>query len=205
MLRLLSMSSVVAALLFTIACPPPGTVEGEGEGEPQGLVINEIDYDFLLADDNNEFIEVLNPTNAAVDLTGLQLVLITGTNATVYRTIDLAGIVPANGYFVLHGNLVIPAVGAVTQPLPTNSGGTIQNGAPDAVLLYDNTNNLILDLISYEGTTADATVDGVTVSFAMASTDAADSDDVLGSLCRVPNASGPFAFCERAATPGAAD
>ena len=85
----------------------------------------------------NDFIELYNPTASAVPLTGwsVQYAATTGTN---WQKTDLAGSIPAGGYY-----LVQEAQGAGgTTPLPTpNATGTIAMaaGAGKVVLLSTNT------------------------------------------------------------------
>ena len=111
---------------------PGGVVRGQlrvqGVG---GVVVNEIDADTPGAD-AAEFVELYNPTAAAIDLAGASLVLFNGNDDGngSYRTVELTGTVAAGGYLVVCGS----ADGVADCDL-TVSNGFLQNG-PDAVALY---------------------------------------------------------------------
>jgi len=76
--------------------------------------------------------------------------LINGSSSASYRTIDLSGFsINANDYFVVCGDA--SQVANCDYSFTTTSGW-FQNGAPDAVGLYENTN--LLDSLSYEGVLA---------------------------------------------------
>jgi hypothetical protein len=53
------------------------------------LVINEIDYDNVGSGDSKEYVEIFNPTGAAISLVGIKLYLVNGANNLVYTTVDL--------------------------------------------------------------------------------------------------------------------
>ena len=151
------------------------------------LVINEIDYD-QVGSDTAEFVEIYNPTSAAINLAGTQLLLVNGSGSIVYDTVDLTGTLAAGGYLVLAGANV-----TVTAPATKLDPGWIdtfvQNGAPDGILLIDATSSTIIDAIAYEGDIADITPPGFAapVSLIGTSTTVADSNTVVASLCRSPN------------------
>lgn len=110
------------------------------------VIINEIDYD-QPGTDAAEFIELFNSSGSAASLDTYSIDLINGNNSSIYRNIVLAGFnISANGYFVICGdaNLV-----ANCDYSFTSSSGWFQNGAPDAIALYENGN--LLDSLSYEG------------------------------------------------------
>ena len=109
------------------------------------IVINEFDYD-RPGTDNAEFIELFNSgANSALDNFSIQL--INGNSGTKYRTIDLAGFnIAANNYFVVCGNTSLVANCDYSF---TTTDGWFQNGAPDALALFENEN--IIDSVSYEG------------------------------------------------------
>ena len=111
---------------------PSGAVRGQlrvrGVGE---VVVNEVDAD-TPGSDAAEFVELYNPSAAAVDLAGSSLVLFNGNdddNAS-YRTVALTGTLAPGGYFVVCGS----ADGVANCDLAV-SNGFVQNG-PDAVALY---------------------------------------------------------------------
>jgi predicted extracellular nuclease len=110
------------------------------------IVINEIDYD-QPGTDIAEFIELYNSGSSAVPLDNYSIDLINGSTSSSYRNIDLAGFsIGANGYFVMCGDA--SQVANCDYSFTTTSGW-FQNGAPDAVGLYENAN--LLDSLSYEG------------------------------------------------------
>lgn len=103
------------------------------ESPVQYVFINEIHYDNA-SSDLDEGIEVAG--NAGIDLAGWTLTLYNGNGGTVYNTVALTGVIPAqdNGYGTLFFSI---------------SG--IQNGSPDGVALSAPGDSLI-QFISYEGT-----------------------------------------------------
>lgn len=125
--------------IVAIFNPPPGR-----------LVINEVDYD-QDGTDTAEFVELYNAGPGPISLSGIEVRLVQGTGggASVYATIALTNVVlAANDYYVISANAgTVPNTDQVATPI-TN---LIQNGAPDAVGLFDNNTNTLLDAVSYEG------------------------------------------------------
>ncbi len=110
------------------------------------IVINEIDYD-QPGTDTAEFIELFNTGSSSVSLADYSIALINGRDSSTYRSIDLSGFnMDANGYFVVCGDASLVANCDYSF---TSSNGWFQNGAPDAVALFENTT--LLDSVSYEG------------------------------------------------------
>lgn len=111
------------------------------------LVINEIDYD-QDGTDALEFIELKNTGATALDLLGLKVELVNGSNNSVYATFTLpSATVAAGDYFV------ICATGSSVPNCDFQTGAAtnlIQNGAPDGVRLAT-TGNVVIDQMSYEG------------------------------------------------------
>jgi hypothetical protein len=162
------------------------------------LVINEVDYDQINTD-NAEYVEIYNPTGAAISLNNVALVLINGSSTpspaypTATSVIDLspAGSIPANGYLVLAGANI-----AVTSPaLKLDPGWTsdkVQNGSPDGIALVDTSTNTLIDALSYEGSITMAEVPGIAnpvslVEGTVLSTATVDTNTAVGALCRSPN------------------
>ncbi|HTL37519.1 MAG TPA: lamin tail domain-containing protein [Kofleriaceae bacterium] len=187
------------------------------------LVINEIDYDNTGAvqpNDNTEYIEIYNPTGSAVSLANVAVALINGSNGDAYPTatsiIDLSslGSIPGGGYLVVAGaSLTVPASALKYDPGWTTDG--IQNGSPDGVALVDTSSQTLIDALSYEGSITTADVPGLPnpvslVEGTALSTQVADSNTVLGALCRSPNgkdtdqANTDWKFCT-SLTPGTAN
>ena len=110
------------------------------------VVINEIDYD-QQGTDSAEFIELFNSGSSMISLDNYAIDLINGSNSSSYRNIDLSGFsIDAGSYFVVCSNTSLVANCNYSF---TSSNGWFQNGAPDAVALYESTN--LLDALSYEG------------------------------------------------------
>jgi len=194
------------------------TVAGGGG---TNLVINEIDYDQALTD-QAEYIEIYNPTGAAISLANVAVVLINGAPTVLAAypdpdsIIDLSslGSLPAGGYLVIAGsNIAVPSGALKFDPGWTSD--QIQNGAPDGVALVDTSTNTLIDALSYEGSIIAAEVPGIAAPVSLVegtalSTAITDSNTVAGSLCRSPNgqdtnqANTDWKFCSTL-TPGAAN
>ncbi|SES27341.1 lamin tail domain-containing protein [Pedobacter rhizosphaerae] len=101
-------SNINVALTGTGITPPAHVVISEvyGGGGNSGATFK------------NDFIELYNPTNAAVDLTGWSVQYASATGTTWQKT-DLTGSIPAKGFY-----LIQQAVGA---------GGTVNLPTPDAI------------------------------------------------------------------------
>jgi hypothetical protein len=154
------------------------------------LVINEIDYD-QPGTDMAEFVEIHNPTGAAIALDGLALVLFNGDTDIEYARVVLSGSLAAGAYAVVAPTgFAVPA--GVT--LFTFAGATnqLQNGAPDAVAIVDTAGPTFVDFLAYEGANdmvrfmADPTI--FTVPEGATSPGVTDPSDSDGSLARNPNA-----------------
>lgn len=156
------------------------------------LVINEVDYDNV-GIDTDEYIEIHNPTAAAIDLSGIRLYLINGAGNLVYDNIDLAtaGLtLPAGGYLVVGSSTILSSVpsGAMTIVL----GGGIQNGSPDGIALIDTASATLLDALSYEGmmtavSISDSYYTGTVDLVEGAATVVVDSNVDDGSMSRCSN------------------
>ncbi len=116
------------------------------------LVINEIDYDQPGTPDEAEFIEILNVSPVAIDLSVFSIELVNGSGggAAVYQTIVLPAVsLPAGDYFVICAN------GATVENCDFDvdpDTNLIQNGIPDAVAIMHA--GEVIDALSYEGLTA---------------------------------------------------
>lgn len=111
----------------------PETPEGEVVSS-SNVFINEIHYDNAGSDVGESF-EVAGV--AGVDLSGLSVVLYNGSNASVYNTIALSGVIPEQQM----------GFGSIAFSLPSNG---LQNGSPDGLALVDAEGNVI-QFLSYEG------------------------------------------------------
>lgn len=148
-----------------------------------GLLLNEIDYDQVGADDL-EFVEIYNPGAAPVVLDGLSLILVNGTNGMSYDSTALTGTLPAGGYLVVAdtGTLVDPGAIAIFE-----NGWSLQQG-PDAVVLFDNGAGAVIDALSYGGDIGMVMLGGQMVSLVDGTATTA-TDPGAGSLARIPNGS----------------
>jgi hypothetical protein len=158
-----------------IAQPPPPP------GVGVSLIINEVDYD-QPSIDTAEFIEIYNFGTSSVNMNTAILVLVNGSTSMPYDTIFFPSAVVASGdYYVICGSGGnVPNCDFM---LPGTSD-IIQNGSPDAILLYDIAESVILDRLSYEGDVP-AMTEGAGVPTNMAD----NNNDNMVSLSRVPNGS----------------
>jgi hypothetical protein len=136
---------------------------------PTGLVLNEIDYD-QVGTDGDGFVELENTGTSAVDLTGVALVFVDGTDSEEYDRETLSGSLDTGSYQVVAGDA--------------------QNGAPDGIALIDTDDGALLDALSYEGGITTAVISGRTYSLVegtMLPETVADSNSTAGSLSRIPD------------------
>jgi hypothetical protein len=171
-----------------------------------GLRFNEIDYDNV-GTDNAEFVELYNATGANIDLavTPYTLYAVNGGNGATLGSVLLnAGTWVAGGYLVVaSANVVVPP-SALSFTFAGNQD-QLQNGAPDAVVLVELASNAIIDAVTYEG--ADVVWDDAGTLRPLnlfQEPSVADNNATVGSLCRLPDATGPQAFCTTL-TPGTAN
>jgi hypothetical protein len=155
------------------------------------LVINEVDYDQAVNPDSTEFVELYNPSAAAISLAGKQLLLVNGGTNLVYDTIDLGslGSLASHQYLVISGaNVTVPATAKKLDPGWLTD--RIQNGAPDGIALVDNTAHLLIDALSYEGSLTAVDLPGFPAPVSLVEgtpTAAAEVTPFAGSLCRKPD------------------
>jgi cysteine-rich repeat protein len=161
-----------------------------------GLVINEIDYDMPGAGDANEFVEIYNTSSRSVSLSGLFMVLVNGSGTPAsYQKVALSevegGALGPGEYLVIgSANVVNPLAGRPgVKTLQKGTTDYLQNGAPDAVGIYDSAEDALIDSLSYEGNVAQASIAGSTKKFDFREGTAdtaglADSGTVAGSLSR---------------------
>ncbi len=112
------------------------------------VFINEIDYD-QPGTDNAEFIELKNTGTTTANLGAYEVVLVNGSNNSIYKTIALPDVSLAPGaYYVISANAAtVPNTDLDVSP----DENLIQNGAPDAVALRLTATAEIVDAVSYEG------------------------------------------------------
>jgi hypothetical protein len=161
-------------------------------GRVNHVVINEVDYD-QIGVDTEEFVELFNPTDVALDLQGLALVLINGSTRVEYSRVTLQGTLGPGQYAVVGSTNVqrhVPET-ALFFALPVASDG-IQNGSPDGVALVNTTTQSLIDALSYEGAITMATINGFPGTWNLVEGTAlgigvADSNTSRASLIRFPN------------------
>jgi hypothetical protein len=169
------------------------------------LVINEVDYDQAINPDSQEFIEIHNPSGAALSLAGVQLILINGNGNAIYATIDLSsvGSLPSKGYLVIAGAGVTVTAPAIKLD-PGFTTDEIQNGGPDGIALIDNTSHVLIDALSYEGSMTAVDLPGFPAPVSLVegtATTAGDLTPFANAICRKPdgqdtdNASADWAVC----------
>jgi uncharacterized repeat protein (TIGR01451 family) len=98
MSRTLTLVSVVCgALLLTLLLLGQASSQASGpQAAPLDVVINEVAWSGTLDDYNDEWLELYNNTAAPIDLSGWTLAAADGS-----PSIDLAGTIPAHGYYLL--------------------------------------------------------------------------------------------------------
>ena len=108
-----------------------------------GLVINEVDYDNP-GTDTLEYVELYNSSATAIDMTGMKLEFINGSNGSVYRRVDLTGAIDAYSF------VTVGAAGVANVDIQFSvSSNVLQNG-PDGVNLIDGA-DAVIDSIAYGG------------------------------------------------------
>jgi Lamin Tail Domain len=133
------------------------------------VVVNEVDYDQVGADTDG-FVELKNVGTTGVDLAGIALVYVDGTDSAEYDREALTGTLEPGGFLVVAGDA--------------------QNGAPDGLALVDTDDGALLDALSYEGGITAAVIDGRTYSLVegtLLPATVADSNTAAGSLSRIPD------------------
>jgi hypothetical protein len=154
------------------------------------LLLNEIDYDQANAD-TAEFIEILNAGATDVDLSGVRLIYVNGSNSDKYGDIPLSGSLGAGKYLVLAMPGVVNIDPGATVVMFGAMDPPIQNGSPDAVALFDTAEKKVLDAISYEGSITAGLIDGVPYNLvsgtATLAADTAAPNFPVASIIRRPN------------------
>lgn len=152
------------------------------------LLINEVDYDQLMTD-NDEFVELYNPSPANIDLSEVDLVMVNGSLASEYDRITLNGTLGPGEYAVIGSNTLIATlpVGVVSFAFDAASNN-LQNGSPDAVAIINNVNNTLIDSLSYEGSVTAANITGFPNPVNLVDGTATNAIDTgAGSIIRNPN------------------
>lgn len=108
------------------------------------LVISEVQLAGTTAGD--EFIELYNPTNSSIDLTGWRLTRKTSTGTQGNLVASMSGTISSQGYF-----LVAPAVDYVGSTTPDLNYSTATRVAADnTILIYSDDGVTLVDRIGFE-------------------------------------------------------
>ena len=116
------------------------------------LLVNEIDYDQAGSTDTAEFIEILNPGSAPVDLADYRFELVDGADDEPYQSVDGSGQLAGGAFLVLAKQAVIDTpnflpAGTLTLAL---TGNSVTNG-PDGVRIVRQADGRVVDAVHYEG------------------------------------------------------
>jgi hypothetical protein len=182
--RFKSPNTVPVALLLSAAVLAAGAAACRAQ-----LVINELYYDHPGSDDGYEFVEIMNVSDAAVSLEGLEIQFHNGTGVgwEVLWSAGWGDVAPG-GLFVVGGRFVTPAPDAV-------AGFSLQNG-PDAVRL--SLDGVSSDLLAYGSLDDEAYAEGqsaagVGAGFSLARMpDGDDSDDNAADFSAADPSPGRF-------------
>jgi len=157
-----------------------------------GLLINEVDYD-QPGTDADEFVEIFNATGAPINLSGLALVLVNGSDDSEYDRIDLgpAGTLGAGEYLVVGSSTLLATVPGTALTLTFGAAtNNVQNGGPDGLAIIDTTTSTVLDALSYEGSITAAMINGFAQTTNLVegtATSVMDDNANVASLIRDPN------------------
>jgi hypothetical protein len=127
--RLVPCLALVATLLSLLAGPP-----ARAQAAHPPVVINEVYYDAPGTDSGYEFVELLNPTAAAVALTGYRLEAGDGAGPGRWRLVwsgAAADVVPPGARFVIGEATVFPAPDRVQTLALENGPDALRLVAPD--------------------------------------------------------------------------
>ena len=161
------------------------------------LLVNEIDYD-QAGTDTAEFIEILNPGSAAVDLDAYRFELVDGADGEPYLSYDGSGQLGAGKFLVIADQAVIDGLPQNTPSLLLTGSG-VTNG-PDGVRIVAQADGRVVDAVHYERAVPGAGEGSPTQ---------ADPDEQDTSIGRCPNGfdsdDNGLDFRTMTATPGAAN
>jgi hypothetical protein len=176
------------------------------------LVINEVDYD-QAGTDTREYVELLNTGGSPINLAGLELVLVNGSNNTIYGMVDLSpGDSLAPGQYLVIAGTSVDVDDAALHIDPVWSQDELQNGPTDGIALIDRVTLTLIDALSYEGSITNVTFEGFAAPVSLVEGTAldptvADANTGNGSLCRAgdtDNAATDWTVCATA-SPGRAN
>ena len=144
----LSVIALTASSMVAVAVAQP---ELHASAAPDGtaVVINEVygGGGNTGAAYANDFVELYNPTQAPIDVTGWVLEQRSARDG-LGGTTRLSGVVPAGGYFLIQGG----AGANAAQPLPApDAVAGINFGAREAIAVLTNAEGVTVDLIGWGG------------------------------------------------------
>ena len=177
-------------------CAPPPTV-----------VINEIDYD-QVGTDTGEFIELMNNGASPVDLTGMKLVHLNGSNGAVISntTLNNVSLSPGEHYVLCYGNNAASYCDqTVATALQNDNEGLVLTTAEDA----------IIDQVAYAGTVpgvgegSPTTADPITIGLGLSripdGNDTGDNGSDFVVICITPGEANGGADSDEDGTPDCID
>ncbi|MDH5191017.1 MAG: lamin tail domain-containing protein [Gammaproteobacteria bacterium] len=108
-----------------------------------GLILSEVMYDPVSADDSYEWVELFNNSASTIDLSNYSLGW--GGSDYTYGTMQLSGSITSGSYFVVGGPLSGVTNGSPLFDLALDFNPGLQNGGTqsDGVALFDMTSDLI--------------------------------------------------------------
>ncbi len=115
---------------------------GIAQGAKATLLISEVFYDAVGSDDGLSFVEIFG--DPGLTLNGVQIVGVNGADGRETHVLNLAGVIPEDGFFVLADRLTGGSTLVSNADLILNFD--LQNG-PDSVLLRRN--GVTLDAVGY--------------------------------------------------------
>ena len=120
----------------------------------QALVLSEVYYDAPGADDGLEWVELYNPSDFSINLSGYSL---RNGGSSYSNTVLLSGAVGAGDYFLIGG----PTIGGgITPDLAINFNPDFQNSGSiaDGVALFSDL-NILIDAVIYGGSNTNGLLD----------------------------------------------
>ncbi len=164
-------------------------------------LLSEVYYDAVGSDDGASFIEISG--TPGLSMTGLVVEGVNGTGGTITHTLNLSGVMPADGIFVLADRLT--GGGTLVLDFDQILDFDLQNG-PDSILLRDASG--ILDAVGYgsflatdvfagEGNPAVDPPAGQSIARVFADVDTGDNAVDFAASAPTPGAA-PFAVPEPA-------
>lgn len=147
--RILPVSILSGILLLTIVIFAT-KIQPAHSATATNIVISEIQIAGVNA--NDEFVELYNPTDMAIDLAGWRLTRFTSTGTEGNLVASMSGVIPAHGYFlVAHASYS----GTVNPDLDYSTSNNIP--ASGAAALYSDAGQTIIDLIGFGANTHNET------------------------------------------------